>query len=146
MTPMTRARRVFLTIAAAVGAAALMGAAACASRVADSEPKPERQRYEGPVTTVIDAAIEHGDLSAEQETAVEASRERMSADSDAKRELRQRMRSAAGKMVRGGAADPEELSRAVDEATAAIEERMELGTSALKEVHAMLDADQRGAV
>jgi hypothetical protein len=95
---------------------------------------------------VIDAAVEHGDLSTEQETAVQAIRERWELAREDKRETRQRLRASAAEIVRSGTAHSEEFDQALAEATAAIERRVAVSSDAIKDVHSLLDADQRVAV
>lgn len=142
----SRARRAFLTVAAAVGTAALTGLAACKSWVSPAEEPAEQPRSGGPLSMFFDTVSEHGELSTEQEGALVAIRERTMGDREAKRAMRKRMRAAASEIVRGGSTDSEEFDRAVAQAMEGIEERIQVGSTALKEVHALLDAKQRELV
>lgn len=158
-------RRPLQILAASVGAVFLIGAGACAVRTDRSEsadppaaaeqaePQSEGawarhhdRRFKGPARLVLDAALEHGDLSVVQEEVVRDIAAELEIDEETKREMHDKLKASALEVVRAGSTDSAELEQAVDNATEAIEERMEMGADALKELHATLDADQRAAV
>lgn len=151
-------------VAALVGVAALLSAGACTVRtdrtqqpdrsptqeateqVAEGADEHHRHHHHRPLRVVFETVLEHGDLTAEQAETVEAIRADLRFGREAKGRMKKQMRSAAIDIVRSGTADSEQFDQTVDQAAAAIEERMSAHGDAMKELHAILDADQRAAV
>jgi Spy/CpxP family protein refolding chaperone len=149
----SRVRR--LSVAAA-GVVLVLGASACAATAKD-EPKDERiaakaeaarphGHHRGPVAMVIDAALAHCDLSADQQQTLRAIARELEEDHQSRREAGEQMRSSAVAIVRSGTSDSAEFERAVGQAARLIEERMDRGADALEEIHATLDAQQRATL
>lgn len=148
------------TLVALVGVVALGGAAACAAKtdatdqadraaaqpLADADHHHGHRHHHRPVRALFRAVLEHGDLSADQEAIIDAIRDDLRAGREARHERREQLRQAASEIVRAGSADTAAFDRAIDQATAALEDRMRTYNDAALEVHAILAADQRAAV
>lgn len=138
---------------------AVIGLVACARR-ADDAPPPERtpaatadhrddqrgHHVRGPLRVVIETVMEHGDLSVDQRESVELITADLAAQAGDRREVRRQLRAAAIDVVRSGSTNPEEYEQTIEATAEAIERRARVGSDALKELHALLDADQRAAV
>jgi Spy/CpxP family protein refolding chaperone len=139
-------------VAASLGIASIVAVAACAQRVEDGQDVPVTTAAEvhhgrhGPLNVVVEAAFEHGELTAEQNAVIVSIRDRVEAERQNRRATKERLRVSARDIVRSGTADSEQFDMAVEEAVLAIEARMRITSSALSEVHATLDAHQRSAV
>ncbi len=141
-------------IFASVGAIALAGATACVASTDRGEPggeaaiaeQSEELRVRGPVGKVLETALEHGELSAEQAAVVEAIRADLRAAQADKHAVREQLRASAAAVVRGDSAEPAQLDQAIGQATKAIERRLQAGALAMQELHGTLDARQRGLV
>lgn len=144
-----------LALAAGIAGVAL-GAAACAAKAVDKSPDEEaaaselraegHRHFGGPVRVVLEAARAHGNLSAEQATAFRAIEADLREDTASRKDMREKLKSSAVAIVRSGTARSGEFDRAVTQATVAIEQRIDQGVSALEEIHATLDPEQRKAV
>ncbi len=140
-------RRWFVRAAIAGSAVLALGISACAERIANSQSEPARDSSSsGPVQLVIDAALERGELTDAQEAKVIAISERVAEAKRNKRERKKQLRGAAGAIVRDGGTDQAAIDRAVDQAMVVVAERVRVGADALKELHALLDVDQRALV
>jgi hypothetical protein len=141
----SRARRLFLGLVGTAGTLVMLGLAACATQVASRDPEERRdtERSGGPVQMALDTALDHGELSVEQADGVQAIKDRLAEGKEDKRAVRRELRTTAGEIVRGGGSDPQALEDALAQATLAIEKRVERGSTALKDLHALLDPDQR---
>jgi len=141
-------------IFASAGALALAGVTACVTATDRTEPggdvpaeqAAEQARIHGPVGKVLETALEHGELSAEQVEVVEAIQADLRAEQADKQLVREQLRASAAAIVRAGSTDSEQLEQAVDQAAKAIAHRMRAGSLALQELHGILDARQRGLV
>jgi hypothetical protein len=159
----SRFTRPLRSLAALGGLVVLVGAAACAVRAdrtdstegegaqplaeqADEGERARHRHHHAPLRRVFEAVLEQGDLSAEQDATVREIQAELQVDREAKRLGREKFKAAAVGIVRSGTADSEQFERAVEQATAAIEERMDVHSDALLELHAILDTDQRVAV
>jgi hypothetical protein len=145
---------------AGVGTLTLVGAAACATNVDKSAPEPgavqepsaqevkspRARHYRSSVSVVIDAARAKANLSVAQAQSLDVIETELDEDRASRRAFGEKMRKSAVAVVRAGTADSDEFDKTVDQAVTAIEERMKKSSSALEEVHATLDADQRAAV
>jgi hypothetical protein len=60
--------------------------------------------------------------------------------------MREKLRTSAVVVVRAGTTNSREFDQSVSEAVRAIEERVQKGTDALEEIHAVLEPDQRALV
>lgn len=138
-----RLRRVFMALA---GLALLTGLAACANGGETTQAPSVQSRSAGPVQTVLETALEEGALTDAQEKAVLAIQDDLSSEREAKQATRSRLRAAASDVVRFGTLDPSEMDRARAEAMEAVDDRMRVGSEALKDLHALLDDDQRELV
>jgi len=158
-----RFTRPFRTLAALGGLVVLVGSAACAVRAdrtdsteggaaqpvveqADEAEQTRHRHHHAPLRRVFEAVLEHGDLTAEQDETVREIQADLQVDREAKRLGHEKFKAAAVGIVRSGSADSEQFDRAIEQATAAIEERMDAHSDALLELHAILDADQRVAI
>jgi hypothetical protein len=141
----SRARRLFLGLVGTAGTLVMLGLAACATQVASRDPEERRdtERSGGPVQMALDTALDHGELSVEQADGVQAIKDRLAEGKEDKRAVRRELRTTAGEIVRGGGSDPQALEDALAQATLAIEKRVERGSTVLKDLHALLDPDQR---
>lgn len=138
------------------GAVALMGAGACAAQTdtdvsreeaAAQELESAHQRsLKSPAMVVIEAARQHGDLTAEQAQTIDAIALELEDERESLRAVKKEIRTSAVAVVRAGTADSEVFDRSVAEAVAAIETRVEHSMGAIEEIHAMLEPDQRVAV
>jgi Spy/CpxP family protein refolding chaperone len=145
-----------LRVLAAAGCVAIVGAAACAAKVDQQAPRDEltakeltrhgARHFRGPVSVVIEAAHEHGKLSADQAQALATIARELEADRAGRRQLREQLRSSAVAVVRAGGAGSAHFERSVGEAVLAVEERVRRNTDALEEIHATLRPEQRAAV
>jgi len=138
-------RRVILGIVGALGAAAAMTVAACSVATSQKEARPSSESS-GPVSLVLDAAIDAGDLSDDQRAEVDAIRERTELTREDRKAMRSDLRASFVGVVRAGSADSEQFDRAVDRAATAMQQRVHVGCAALKDLHALLEPEQRGLV
>ncbi len=144
------------TLAAAVGVVVVISAAACATTVDDRSQEKDTtateltaesgHHFRGPVNVVIDAARAHGSLTAQQERTLQTIADELKEDRQGRREVGEKLRASAVRVVRSGTANSAEFDRSVGQAVHAIEQRMEKTENALEEIHATLDPDQRAAV
>jgi len=140
-----------------------MGLAACSAKVepersterqaelarAEGPAEPacaEHRRHRGPVAVVIASVRQHAAPRPEQEATLAAVEQELAEHRAARRVVKERLRASAVAILRAPSADPESVDRAVDEAMDAVEERVQKGSDALEEIHAVLDPDQRKAV
>ncbi len=146
--------RSFRVLLASVSLVALSGTAACVSSGESSESEQARleqqaeqqaERHRGPVSVVVEAALEHGELNDQQQQAISAIGEAHAATAD-REALREQMRTAAADVVRAGTSDSDAFDDAVEQASDALSERIAATGQALKGVHALLDSSQRQAV
>jgi len=156
-----RTSRVVRTLVAVCALVAVAGVAACA-RQTDSEQPPEEVRapaadhrdghhfrghhFRGPVRVAIETALEHGDLSADQHASVERLAADLSAQAGDRHEMRRQLRATAIDVVRVGSSNSDQYEQAIEAAAEAIERRVRVSSDAVKELHAILDADQRSVV
>jgi Spy/CpxP family protein refolding chaperone len=156
MTSQAQSRTPFLVAAAA--ALMLAGTAtACAAKVeqkAPEEAKTEQlgraegkaRHFRGPVARVIETVKLHGNLDADQQATVDTIQSELEEDREGRRELHEKLKTSAIGLIRSGSAQDPEFDRSVKEAVAAIEERIQKGTDALEELHAILRPEQRKSV
>lgn len=135
-------------LVAALGLASALGVAACANRVDSTEPpvQIERQAWQGPVSVLVEAALDHGELTAEQQAAIAAIGDRVEISKESKRAMKDRMRASVSDIVRDGTVDSEKFEAVIDDAMSAVEERMRITADAVGEIHSLLDAEQRAVV
>jgi Spy/CpxP family protein refolding chaperone len=146
---MTKSRRpLFVALFLAAGAAAT-SLPACNSAPEQEAPPVQQEvgrHRHGAVNAVIDAAIAHGDLTDAQLETITAIRDEVKAQHHDRKAFREEMRVAASEIVRSGTTDSEQFDAMVEKAATAIEERVQLSSSAVKEIHGLLSPDQRVAV
>lgn len=144
---MTTYRRKWIFIAT-VGLASTLGMVACSTQVED-KPKVEQEKqrdHRGPAVIVADAALDNAELTAEQVSRITEIRDRAQVDREDRSALKKELRESASEIVRDGTAGTERFDEAVDKAMAAFEERIEISSAALAEIHGLLDAEQRAVV
>ena len=134
-----------------VGALAVAGCSASAGQTETEQQAPTQQakaekHWRGPAVIVIDAAREHGQLSAEQLATLKVIEAELDGQRESRHETRQRLRASAASIVRSGSADPFEMDRALSEVSTTMEARMRASSNALIEVHGILDTEQRNLV
>lgn len=136
-----------LAIAAVLGLAPLTGVAACASsEEPPAEPVEEAPRVRGPAAVVIDETLDWGELSVEQEAAVLAIRDDLALDRESRAEMRKELQASAASIVRAGHVESPEFQQAVERALAVMEQRMKATSQAIKDIHELLEPDQRALV
>lgn len=146
---MTKSRRpLFVALFLAAGAAATSLPACTAGPEEEAPPVQEqvRKHRHGAVSAVVDTAIEYGDLDDAQLEAVTAIRAEMKAQRKDRKAFKREMKEAASEIVRSGTTDSAQFDAMVDKTAKAIEERIELSSTAVKEIHELLSPDQRVAV
>jgi len=146
---MKKSRRpLFVALVLAAGAAATSLPACNAGPEEETAPVQQNvhRHRQGAVSAVIDTAIEVGDLTEDQLASVEAIRAEVKALHRDKEALRDEMRAALGEIVRSGTTDSVQFDAMVEKAAAAIEQRVELSATAVKEIHGLLSSEQRVAV
>lgn len=146
-----RARLSRHALAASIGIASIATVACTQSVEAPQDERAKaaselRHHRHGPLHAVVEAAFERGDLSEEQHAAIEVIRDRVDAERSNRHAIKERFRAPASDIVRAGSADSDQFDAATEEAVRVIEARMRLTSSALTEVHAVLEAEQRVAV
>ena len=146
---MTKSRRpLFFALFLAAGAAATSLPACNAGPEEEAAPVREevRKHRHGAVSAVVDTAIEYGNLDEAQLEAVTAIRAEMKTQRQDRKAFRQEMKEAASAIVRSGTTDSAQFDAMVDKAATAIEQRVELSSAAVKEIHELLSPEQRVAV
>src|SRR5690606_27104373 len=127
-------------------AIALAGVSACAKSSEEPPPVERVHRHRGAVQVVIETTLEKAGPSEAQRAQIDAIRERIEADHEARAALREELRAAASDIVRAGTAESQQFDAALDRATEAVEKRAAIGIAAVQEIHAMLTPAQRSAV
>lgn len=146
-----------MLMAAAASLMLASTATACAAKVeqkAPSEANTEElgradakaRHFRGPVARVIETVKLNGNLDADQKATVDTIQTELEADHEGRRELHEKLKTSAIDLIRSGSAQTPEFERSVKEAVAAIEERIQQGTDALEEIHAILRPEQRKSV
>jgi hypothetical protein len=133
-----------------------LGAAACAATVDDKRQDDEitakelsvqaEHRFRGPVRVVLEATRAHADPSEAQARRLRVIETELDEDQVSRQKRREKLRAWAVAIVRSGTASSAEFDRAVNDAVAAVEQRVDRNVDALVEIHGILDARQRKRV
>jgi Spy/CpxP family protein refolding chaperone len=135
-------------VAALLLAGSVVGVAACSSEAPPEEPAAEevRRHRHGAVDAVVETALDYAALSNEQRGQILAIRDEVRERRSDRKALAKEMRGTASAIVRSGTTDSDQFDEAIERASAAIEERVEMSSDAVKEIHALLSAAQRAEV
>jgi hypothetical protein len=110
-------------------------------------PAQKRARhFRGPVARVMETVKLHGNLDQTQTDTLLTIESELQADRESHRALHDKLKTSAIEIIRSGDTSSPEFERSVKLAVGAIEERIQKGVDALKEVHVMLRPEQRKAV
>jgi len=132
-----------LALVAVLGLAPITGVAACSSGEEAPAEKVEAPQARGPAAILIGETLDWGELSVDQEAAVLTIHEDLILDHDTRSEMKKELRAAAAGVVRAGHAESPEFKEAVERALVVVEERMLASSNAIKDVHQLLQPDQR---
>lgn len=155
MTSQAQSRTRSLLTAAAASFLLFGATTACAAKVDQKAPEetktaelaPAKARhFRGPVARVIDTVKLHGNLDADQKATIDTIQNELEQDREGRRELHEKLKTSAIDLIRSGNTRTAEFDRSVKEAVGAIEQRIQQGTDALEEIHAILRPEQRKAI
>jgi Spy/CpxP family protein refolding chaperone len=146
---MTTSRRPLFVAFALLAGVAATSLPACNAGPEDEPPPPVEEvrnhRY-GAVNAVIETTLDRAALTDAQLDVVLAIQDEVTAHRAERKQLREEMRTAASAIVREGTTDSAEFDAMVERAAVAIEKRVEMSADAVKDLHELLEPEQRAAV